>query len=157
MPSNLSYEVIDVKPQYFDFCRGFGETWDIPLPLSEAERKTERFVPIYNFLYPLGDRFMVPRDFRCRLNNTTIVATNDAHFLALTGCGQDYSWEICESYVNLGYFPPAHFSRLPGMAGRGSSARDRRIALACATSLEALVGRYQRDAAWVRQTYLNQD
>ena len=151
---DLSYEVIDAKPVPFDFSVGYGTTWEIPLPLTQTEIREERYVPIYNFLYPLGERFSVPRDFRRRLVNTTVVEKDDARYLALTSCGMDMTWEICESYLNLGYFPPAHFARLPGMADRGKSLRDYRIALGCAYSLEALAERYSRDLRWVRETYL---
>ncbi len=149
----LSYEVITAQPRPFDFSTGYPENWDIPLRLTDTEMKNERYFPIYNFLYPLGEYFRVPRDFRSRLNNTTIVRAGDEHGLALTGCGMDFSWEICESYLNLGYYPPVHFCRLPEMADRGKSARDRRIVRGCAESLDALVGRYQRDGEWLRNTY----
>jgi hypothetical protein len=143
MARQLSYEVIDAKPQYFDFCKGYGDTWDIPLSLTDEERENETYVPIYNFLYPLGDGFTVPKDFRRRLVSTTIVNRSDLHFLALTCCGMDCSWEICESYMNLGYHPPVHFT-LPAMAGRAESARDKRIIAACRRSLEAMIARCER-------------
>lgn len=153
LDDKLSYEVITALPRPFDFSTGYGESWDIPLPLTEKERQNERYFPIYNFLYPLGERLRVPRDFRSRLNNTTIVRAGDEHGLALTGCGMDFSWEICESYLNLGYYPPAHFCRLPEMSDRGKSPRDVRIVRGCAKTLDALVSRYQRDSDWLRSTY----
>lgn len=37
---------------------------------------------------------------------------------ALTGGGQDLSWEICEAYIAVGCCPPFHFcSDLPRLAG----------------------------------------
>jgi len=30
--------------------------------------------------------------------------------MALTGCGMDFSWEICEAYMRLGYVPPYAFA-----------------------------------------------
>jgi hypothetical protein len=150
-----SYEVIDRLPRYFDFSQGYGDKWDISLPLTREDESSARYYPIYNFLYELGENFSVPRDFRRRLNNTTIVSVDDKHHLALTGCGMDYTWEICESYLNLGYYPPAHFCRLPEMVDRGASSRDRRIVRGCMKSLDALVGRYRRDQDWLNTRYLD--
>jgi hypothetical protein len=56
--------------------------------------------------------------------------------LALTGGGMDLSWEICEAFVKLGFYPPAHFARLPKMAGRGEDKHDRRIIAKCRESLK---------------------
>lgn len=55
--------------------------------------------------------------------------------LALTGGGQDLSWEICEAYILLGYLPPIHFTDLPDMAGIKMTRRVRRILSACQESL----------------------
>ena len=55
--------------------------------------------------------------------------------LALTGGGQDLSWEICEAYMILGYLPPIHFTDLPDMAGLRMTRRVRRILSACQESL----------------------
>lgn len=30
--------------------------------------------------------------------------------MALTGAGMDFSWEICEAYMQLGFVPPYHFA-----------------------------------------------
>jgi len=62
--------------------------------------------------------------------------------LALTGGGMDFSWEVCEAYIRLGHLPPTHFARLPDMANRGNSERDRKIIAACKMSF-----RGQRDRA----------
>jgi hypothetical protein len=51
--------------------------------------------------------------------------------LALTGGGMDLSWEICEAFKALGYWPPLHFCNLPKMAGRGTSAKDIELIEAC--------------------------
>lgn len=128
-------------PQYFDFGSGFGETWDIPLRLTNEERENQQYFPIYNFLYPLGEKFTVPTDFRKRLAATTIIEMGDRHYLALTSCGMDYTWEIVESHVQLGYYPPVHFARLPLMVDRGDSRSDRRLIAACRASLDAMIRR----------------
>jgi len=81
--------------------------------------------------------FKLACPIRSALVGTTIVYTDGKHYLALTGGGMDFSWEICESYINLGYYPPTHFAQLPQMAGRGNSERDLRIIAACWASLKS--------------------
>lgn len=54
--------------------------------------------------------------------------------LALTGGGMDLSWEICEAFVLLGYYPPLHFCELPAMSGRAKSDKDKAIIAACEQS-----------------------
>lgn len=54
--------------------------------------------------------------------------------LALTGGGMDFSWEICEAYMRLGFIPPTEFADLPRMSGRGDSERDQKIIEACQRS-----------------------
>jgi hypothetical protein len=54
--------------------------------------------------------------------------------LALTGGGMDLSWEICEAFVALGYWPPLHFCDLPRMSGRGTNEKDRKLIDACMES-----------------------
>lgn len=63
-------------------------------------------------------------------------------FLALTGGGQNLSWEICEAYMCLGFLPPVHFE-LPSMCGRGASEKDKWIASGCLKSNEVAVRRSQ--------------
>ena len=135
---DLSYELVETQPEYFDFSEGYPEKWDIPFDLTEEEQENEEYVPMMNYIYPLGDAFQVPQDCRKKLVNTTIVQIDGKFYLALTGGGMDLSWEICESFINLGYYPPTHFSRLPSMSGRGESAKDRRIIQCCNESLRTV-------------------
>jgi hypothetical protein len=153
---DLSYAVIDVKPRSYDFWENkYAEDWDIAIDRTEEEMENEDFMPMMNYIYPLPDNFEVPDDVKDKLNNTTIVEIEDEYFLALTGGGMDLSWEICESYINLGYYPPAHFCDLPAMAGRGKSARDKKIIQACKESLKALSGRH--DSAIRRLESIGED
>lgn len=102
--------------------------------------------PQMNYAYPL------PREIKDREAATralaglplclVLIEPLDLWALALTGGGQDLSYEIAEGYVRLGYFPPAHFARLPRMAGRGSK-RDIAIAKLAAESCRIL-------ASWLR-------
>jgi hypothetical protein len=136
----LSYEVVEELPREFDFAPGAGdEEWDIPLDLAPEEIENEEFTPLMNYIYPLGWDFKVPKDFRKKLNNTTIVRVGARYYLALTGGGMDLSWEICDSYIRLGYYPPAHFCRLPRMSGRGKSAEDLRIIEVCNEALRTVI------------------
>ena len=88
------------------------------------------------------ERFSIPDDFRDKLVNTTIVEIDGSYYLALTGCGMDMTWEIVESYINLGYYPPAHFCRLPCMAGKNlnKGTKDSEIIEICNESLKTAIG-----------------
>lgn len=141
---NLSCELIEAQPRDFDFSQGFGDIWDLALDLTEEELEKDTYAPLMNYAYPLGEGFEVPAKFRDKLNNTTVVRINDRYYLALTGGGMDLSWEICDSYIRLGYYPPVHFCRLPLMAGRGESARDRQIIESCNESLRIAIKWYQQ-------------
>mgnify|MGYP000695830461 CR=1 FL=1 len=101
----------------------------------DGDADYDSWSPMMNYIYPLPGSFEVPDDVQDKLNNTTIVCIDDNYYLALTGGGMDLSWEICESYINLGYYPPAHFCCLPRMAGRGTSDGDKRILAYCRESL----------------------
>jgi hypothetical protein len=137
----LLFDVVDEQPRRYDFY-GRVREWEVPLSLTDDELQAGRYEPIYNVLYPLPEQFAVPRDFRDRLNNMTIVRVeNEEYGLALTGCGMDFTWEICESYMRLGYYPPASMCRLPQMAGRGSSKLDKTIIAACLASVDAATTR----------------
>lgn len=94
--------------------------------------------PMMNYAYPLPLRGEVDAHAAIdKLNNCCIVRFIDGphdgeYFLALTGGGMDLTWEICESYIALGFHPPEHFaSKLPRMSDRGASERDLRIAAHC--------------------------
>lgn len=56
-----------------------------------------------------------------------LVEWDGEEWLALTGGGMDLTWEICESYMRLGYLPPAHFADLPMYSGKTLTARNRWI------------------------------
>lgn len=60
--------------------------------------------------------------------------------LALTGGGMDLSWEICEAFVRLGYWPPTHFADLPAMADRPRGEHDLALIAACEESCRIAEG-----------------
>lgn len=66
--------------------------------------------------------------------------------LALTGGGQDMSWDICESFVRLGRLPPVRYARVPRESGRGRhSGRDQVILAACAESFRVVARQANND------------
>jgi len=133
----LSCEVIGEKPRYFNFGEGYPERWE--LAVTPDEENEDDYMPMMNYLYPLGESFEVPDGWKEKLVSMTIVEIDDEYFLALTGGGMDMSWEICETYINLGYYPPTHFSQLPRMAGWKENKRDRRIIDCCNESLRVAI------------------
>lgn len=102
--------------------------------VQESDDPDQGF-PMMNYAYPLGRS--VPDNVGALLAELplTVVLIDHTPYLALTGGGMDLSWEICQAYVNLGYYPPAHFARLPHMAGRGKSESDRKLLAICRSSL----------------------
>lgn len=151
---NLFCDTVTAEPVSFDFSKGYGETWDIALELTIEEH--EEFFPMMNYMYPLPNSF--ERDMEKNfgrlwrshikgvLNTTTVIYFYESgeYFLALTGGGMDLSWEICESYINLGYLPPVHFCNLPRLAGKDmTSRRNRRIVRACIRSVK-LAGKWAK-------------
>jgi hypothetical protein len=73
----------------------------------------------------------------------------------------DFSWQICEAFMRLGFLPPVHFANLPGLAGVGNRPDERKIVQACVRSLATwaeISGRrshgYADDAERLRKRYL---
>jgi len=148
---DLYVETASYKPVDFDFSQGYGETWEIALDLTEEEQDNEEYFPMMNYMYPLPKEFEHDMErlfgqlwrshIKKVLDNTTIVyfAKSEEYFLALTGGGMDFSWEICSSYIGLGYLPPLHFCDLPRMASKDmKDRRNRRIVKACLRSAKSL-------------------
>jgi len=75
-------------------------------------------LPAMNYYYPLPASYG-PEDAAKITGCLTIVnfTEENTYGLALVGGGQDLSWEICETFMELGYLPPLHFIDLPHMAG----------------------------------------
>ena len=91
--------------------------------------------PMMNYWYPLEeqdeDRLGPYRStfdaaeaaFRLRHHSLCLVEVGGELGLALTGGGMDFTWDIAEAFIDLGYLPPLHFCDLPGMAGKGPGKR----------------------------------
>jgi hypothetical protein len=114
----------------------------------------DRWFPMMNYYYPIpDDSFEPPEDPWNKLDNCTIVRIGEQYALALTGGGMDLSWEICRTFVNLGYYPPVHFCNLPEMAGRGESEGDLELVRICREAAEMASNWDARVAARLVQKY----
>jgi len=59
--------------------------------------------------------------------------------IALTGGGMDLSWELCETYIRLGYYPPFSLaSNLPDMADKHNSPSAQLVLAAAAETCRAV-------------------
>lgn len=170
-PKKLYTECIDLKPLNFDFNEGYTEAWDIALNLTEQEQENEDFNPMMNYIYPLPDKETFERDMQTlfgddwptkikkQLSNTTLIQLlnegyTENYYLALTGAGMDFSWEICESYINLGYLPPLHFCDLPNMAGtQYETAKIKRIMQACKRTCDIAALRAKNTKQHLKKLY----
>jgi len=139
---NLSAECVNFQPRDYDFYgKGYGTDWEIPFEQTDEEMDSEEYIPMMNYIYPLPDNFnSSDDDFKKlvdKMSAVTLVCLieEESYFLALTGGGMNLSWEICEAYMILGYLPPAHFCRLPAMAGKRLNTRNKWIMAGCRKSL----------------------
>lgn len=119
-------------------CKGSGEaddgeTCSICDRNGMVEDETD-WSPQVNLLYPLPDDFEVPNNWREKLVNMTIVQVHGEPCLAQRKSDMNMSWDICETYINLGYYPPAEIAEPPTMASRGESRADQEIMMCCMES-----------------------
>jgi len=138
----LLYDSVDVKPvevdwaerldenlegyQYYEVieCPSCGRNVTMVGPCGHVDCGCGEDVeeadggPMMNYYYPIQ---IDDLDEAARLVGdwpVCVVEFDDGETgLALTGGGMDLSWEICGAYIALGHLPPAHFCRLPDMAG----------------------------------------
>lgn len=107
----------------------------------------DRFHPLMDYLYPVHSRYD-PAESAALLHtghvNLTYVyiETHNDHFMALTGAGMDFSWDICRGYMLLGQLPPVHFCDLPDM---GPTTYDHHVVNACMRSLDISLRRINHD------------
>ena len=77
--------------------------------------------PMMNYRYPVKLRDETNQMAFDSLDGLPLTLIEDLEsgdfYLALTGGGMDLSAEICKAYIALGQRPPAHFCRVPRMAG----------------------------------------
>lgn len=136
---------------------GGNERHEVTLPDSECDGHFSMSEgPMMNYWYAID---FDPHDFdpdeaAAKIVDLPlcVVMIGGQYGLALTGGGMDFSWEICEAYTRLGQLPPAVFADLPGMAGRGTSARDKYIMSACRATLNVRILRAQNSLRSLRGT-----
>lgn len=177
----LRVDSIDAIPQYFDFSEGYGKGWDYyptvvcgdcsRVVIHEEDHADECDCawgdardlgaegPVMNYLYPLRVSKLDPCEVARKLAHTVMclvwVRDGDEYSLGLCGGGMDFSWEICEAYIRLGYLPPTHFCRLPRMADKYDTPLNRLIVAACRRSVEVQKGWRERDLADLEVTFLS--
>lgn len=111
-----------------------------PVILEKDTENPEAWYPKVNFRYSLSSGWTPPEDpdeLRKKMRDCTVIflPEENLYYLALTKHGRNSAWEICETFMNLGYLPPTTFCDLPKRKGFGESKRDRWIIQACARSL----------------------
>lgn len=145
---------VDAEGDDCELCDGDGY-------LDMDDGDPDAWFPKINLAYPIP-HLELPDDWRSHLVNMTVVNIFDEPHLALTGGGMDMRWAIAETYINLGYYPPADVCKLPSMGSRGESERDQLILKACFIALEKMRQRaqWQLDSlddqyaiSWSREDY----
>lgn len=165
----LWFGQLDNKPVDFDWSEGYAEKWEFweatdsddapPVVLKSWDNNTDHYFegPMMSYYYPLADFDGDPGDAAESIRDLPLcvvrIEERDEYGLALTGGGMDLSWEICEAFMRLGFLPPVHFCELPQMAGRGTSARDRKIIAACRRSLRGRKAETGRTLRRLRENF----
>jgi hypothetical protein len=100
------------------------------------------FSPMMNYYYPLPNFSMDPAKAQAILHRdggaVCVVLVGDEPALALTGGGMDMSWDICEAFILLNYYPPFRFTDLPKFAGEKLTPKNKRVIDACIETAEIL-------------------
>ncbi len=138
--SQLSYAAVYEQPVFF-IWQDHPESWE-PVYLIEAENLDD-FVPVMNYYYRLPYLKFSEMEAQEILHHSclslVIAVVDDEPVMAFSGGGMDLSWEICEAYIQLGYFPPFHFN-LPDIAGCCNNT----VVDACTRSAEFVLSSAQR-------------
>ncbi len=83
--------------------------------------------------------------------NVCIVDIDGKYGFALTGAGEDLSWDIVAAYMAVGQLPPFQFARsLPRRADRGHTTRDSAIIAACIRTCEMVADAARSEAERLR-------
>jgi hypothetical protein len=97
--------------------------------------------PVMNYAYMLDEVYGMDSEDARKIEGTPLILVEfedtEQNALVLAGGGMDFSWEICEAFIKLGYYPPIYFCDLPKMASIMSK-RKEVIVKACLKSLEAV-------------------
>ena len=111
--------------------------------------------PMMNYYYPLYHRDSFDSEDAKKINHLPLCIVyfieSEEYALALTGGGMDLSWQICEAYIRLGYYPPIHF-RLPRMAGKERNAKNLDIVKTCVDGRMLVQGWQKQDIEDLERT-----
>lgn len=114
----------------------------------------DEFAPMMNYYYPYESGMPASDQSVLMFNGVSVVVVevDGDEVLALSGGGMDLSWDICKSYILLGYLPPVHFCDLPEYA-RYSEAKitqDNVIIDACLRSTQIEIERTVNSMQWTQ-------
>lgn len=139
-------------------CEGTGEVYldnEGKTGYYDYDNMIDSNVPMMNYYYPLYHRDSFDQDDAKKINHLPLCIVyfteSEEYALALTGGGMDLSWQICEAYIRLGYYPPIHF-RLPRMAGKQRTARNVGIVETCIKGREIVGGWQDQDIEHLKRT-----
>lgn len=164
--TSLSKRTVSFQPVSFDFSASYGDnfSWSYTVvsrcdtcgkkvvvgtsgsgefhaeldPSSKCKGYVTADSPMMNYYYPLPDNVEVKESAEKLIDLPLCIVEIEGSgtAMALTGCGMDMTWEICEAYMLLGMLPPTSFAdSLPLMSDRGNTAKDRWIISGCRTSI----------------------
>lgn len=141
---NLRVDSLLGKPVMYSWGDNYndGETWEAVNPFVEDDfdgedgyyEAVDANQPMMNYYYPLPDEREYDEDDARAVQHLNLCLVHfmedETYALALTGGGMDLSWDICEGFMRLGYYPPVHF-RLPNMAGTPDNEHHQTVIQAC--------------------------
>lgn len=140
----LSYDIIEALPEDIDYEGDAAEIWALSSYPGEANIEKNELPPLA-LAYPLANGFVVPKDFQEKLIASMIVRVLGTYYLVPRGGHRSVPWEMCETCMNLGYYPPVHLSlQLTETADSDTSNRYYRVLAASNASIRNLVERYQK-------------
>lgn len=108
--------------------------------------------PMMNTLWEIEDEYTPSEDDEEAMHGMTVIEMMDdgratgEYYLALTGGGMDMSWQIAETYVDLGYVPPTALGSLPKRSDKEDLTKKERIVVEALKRSHAISARTnQRD------------
>lgn len=148
----------------YDFSEGYGDRWEIAFERTEEEEDNEEFMPMMDYIYEckqtLSEEQMRKIAEKYAITFVRIYEGEDDYtvYMALTGAGMDFSWDIAGAYVMQGYLPPLQFCRLPRFAGDKLTTEKAKILAACEESIryaKRYLNNLKRDLNVTRQWLKN--
>jgi len=146
-PYGIVLDADDVEDESKMIDKG-GDSWEKLLAVFEidsdifdedGEDNRDDWHPIYNRFYPLPQGYRGGECWHRAMCGMTLVNVDSELGLALTGCGQDMTWEICRTYLQCGYLPPYEYAcRLPRICGQGTSPEAKMVLAGCRITIERM-------------------